>query len=225
MRTLLLGQARENSTRCKSKMVKPFAETTLTDLYLKLLSTLKNSNVWTDVKFAYHPGDTNISNIVKKYDIETIIRNDDSISKNPDISRLQIHHYLKNMDYDYVQIVNGCFPFLQPETIYNIYKKFIDTNCEGLLPVIEFKDWVFNVDPWFPISFTNPNLHGTQLSDPMWRAFHASFIFNRQYLVSSGDFFPIKKGNPYLHKIDIAEYEKIDIDTEEQFLIAEMLYE
>ena len=38
MRTLLLGQARENSTRCKSKMVKPFAETTLTDLYLKLLS-------------------------------------------------------------------------------------------------------------------------------------------------------------------------------------------
>ena len=42
MKIIAVGQARLNSTRCKRKMLRPFANTTLVELAVKRLGNVKN---------------------------------------------------------------------------------------------------------------------------------------------------------------------------------------
>lgn len=212
---ILLSQARQNSTRCKSKMIRPIVgDYTLTDLICDKLETLSEINaeyeLWDDVAFAVWPGDETIYDIVSSYPNITIIERDESsVSNDPDISRAQIHHYLLDMDCR-VQIINSCFPLLSSDLITAIAWTAIRNNQYELLPVIADRDWFFTDISENSKCITNPDMHGTQISTPLYRAFHGSFIFHTSTLKDSGNFFR----GPNIHQIDIPSRERLDIDTE-----------
>jgi len=77
---IILGHARENSTRCPNKMVRPFYnDLSLLDLYLQKLSQLKAENIVDDVIFSAHKKDTYIWQRCQKYGLTILERDDRSV--------------------------------------------------------------------------------------------------------------------------------------------------
>ena len=106
---LLMGTARQKSTRIENKMTRPFGDTTLFKLHCEKLETIKHlkHSPFDDVILALNKKDKILYQQAKDYHITIQDRNYFSASKAT--LPKDIYHYLDNYKQDYVMWINACF--------------------------------------------------------------------------------------------------------------------
>ena len=220
----MVGMARERSTRCKNKMIRDFAGTTIFDIYLNKLidiSTMDNCP-FKDTIIAVNKNDkilwekTSSAKAIKLQE-----RSDSSVA--PDSVLSSNFSFLEDYDENYVMWINGCFPFLKTETVISAAKLFINNaKLKSLHCVKQVKNWFWDGNGK-PMTIRDKTLSRTQHAIPLFESVHCFHIFNRKYLLENCAYWDFTENNPYLHKVD-AGIEFLDIDTELDFLICENLW-
>ena len=200
---------RKKSERVYNKMLRPFANTTLTDIILQKLKKLPNSF------FAGY--EKEFEDKCKKWGVKFIKRDKNSIIIDKPI--IKILSFLKNIDYKYFLIINGCLPFLKIGTI----NEFLSV-CKKHKPLFSIvqRDNFFINSKCKPINFdVKMETINTKLVDPVYEFSHALYFFNKEYFFEHKKYWDWKKVNYYIIKDKL---EVMDIDTERDFKIAQILY-
>ena len=168
--------ARLNSSRMKSKMVRPFADTTLLEIALEKLNRLD----FFDYRFLAVAEEDLIEKVSKYSHIDVLRRNQKSVEPGPHHPMITFEHYTR-VPTEYFFIINSCSAFLSIETIKRAYDLFQETNFRSYISAVETRDWVFNAKGE-PLTHTNPNtLQNTSDGEVFLRATHAFYIANKKY--------------------------------------------
>ena len=222
---ILLGIARESSTRMEDKMLRPFDNTTLFKIYLDKLvkiSRMKTSP-FSRVVLALNKNDRRLWNIATKQHspLEIVERSDFSVGDATQPSDL--FHYLKNYSEDYVIRVNACFPFLTPETIITATNYFKNKpGIKTLTCVKERSNWFWNPETGKPITLSDKSFTTTQQSKPIFESVHCFHILNRKNLLNN-ILWNFEPNDPHLYVVsDSIEF--LDIDTNTEFQICESVW-
>lgn len=214
MKIAAVVAVRKNSERCKNKMLRPFADTTLVDLSLERLSILEGF----DAKyFAAHedeflekPSHPSVSVLKRSHE-----------SANTEVPT-KVHEYLAGVSEDFIMFINACNPFLSAETIDKAVNLFRENRFRTMTSVVKNKNWFYTHDGK-PINNLDPANLSTKTTPPLYEVIHAFHIINKKYFLDNGYYWLNKVDDPHL--FEIPEEENYDIDTEWDFAISEKLYQ
>ncbi len=210
----IIIQARLNSKRCKNKMLRNFANTSLFELQVKKLNYLASENKY-NVYCAV--GEPALNKIVNKYKYIKLIKRN-KISVNSDKIE-NVFDYLGDVEEKYICFVNACAPLLKSKTLIKAINLFNKLELKSLTSVIEKKTWYFNSKAK-PI---NDNSSGnTKDLSPIYECTHNFHIFNRKFFIKNKKYWNNKKNDPYLFNVNFLE--SLDVDTEEEFIDVEIIY-
>ncbi len=202
--------ARTSSTRCKEKMIRPFSDTSLTDIILKKLS-----NIDANVFFAGY--ESIFKEKCQLNSVPFIQRTKESAENND--SQAQICNFLYDQPYEYFLLVNACLPFLKTESI----SKFLDICAEDDKPkfaVLSKKNYFTDANGK-PYNFDYDVVLDTKKVSPVNEFAHTFYFFKKSYFVEHGRFWDWKD----VRYIEIDDnIEVFDIDTEDQFKTAEAIW-
>ena len=203
--------ARTTSTRCKQKMIRPFGDSTLTDIFLKKLSKV-GDNIFFG---GYEPI---FKDKCQLHGIPFIQRTKESATV--DEPAAKIYEFLFDQPYKYLLQVNACLPFLKSESIV----RFLETCIEDDKPkfaVFRKNNYYTDINgkPYnFNSSLTTIN---TKNVSPVNEFAHVFYFFEKSYFVENGWYWDWND----VRYIEINEsIEMFDIDTEEQFKMAEAMW-
>lgn len=215
-RVIAFGNARLASTRCPGKMLRPLADTTLTDLALERLSALRGFD---GVYFAaYEP---ELQQRVGHYPNVTLIErsHESAHTCNPITT---VHDYLQDLDFDYAFWINSCHPLLRPETIEAALTVFrSDPAMKSLTAVCKTHNWFYALDGT-PINNVDPTCIDTKRTPPLYEVVHAFHCFRKTHLFATASYWNNLPGDPHLFEIE--PIEAVDVDTESDFLVAAATY-
>jgi len=225
MKLILVGAARENSFRLPHKMIRPFADTSLFEIYVRKLDYIaKNSKLFNRVIVAVNKNDKTLWDMASKMEnIELKARDNQSISqKFNGISETQ--SYLKDYEEEWVLNVNGCFPFLKINTIEEIASFYMKNNhIHSITCVKERYNHFWEIDSHKPINNKNATVLSTSLLPPVLENVNHILIYNKNYMFEHECYWDYTDNNPYLYIVTNNE-ETLDIDTKMEFDICEGLY-
>lgn len=210
---LFVVQARTNSERVPAKMVKPFADTCLFEIFLV---KIKESNIPLD-QFYASVCDKELIDLCDKHSINVFERSMES--RNAENDLVQMYEWWdKFPQFKYAVLFNPCLPFLSVDTINRFVDSYTDSPHDGLFGAMEKKQYYWNkegdmITPW-PEGVTIMN---TKIVEPTLEAAHALYAGRLDLIGEAkwmGDF---TKNNPALFSME--EFECLDIDYEWQFEI------
>ena len=219
---LILGTARQQSSRIPTKMTRPFADKSLYEIYVQKLETIK-SITGLPTAIAINKHDSIIWSLTKNTTLEIIERNDESVAQGIS-KRSEELHFLADRDECNIVWINGCFPLLNPTTVMEIIK-FFQNSCEirSLHCIKKVNNWFWD-DDHNPVNNSDPSCVSTQGCPPLYESVHLLHIFSRVMLLEQDRYWPLERNDPYLYLVgDKIEY--TDVDTETDFLFAEWLYQ
>lgn len=222
MKLLLLGTARERSSRVKNKMTRPFAGSSLYEVYLKKFETItKREHPFDNIGMAINRNDKILWAMSENTKVPIIERNDESVTGIR--KRSEELHFLEDMEEDYVMWVNGCLPFLKPETIIKAATFFKSANGDiKSLTCVKYRyNWFWDSETKEAINNKDPKCVSTQGSPPLLETVHAFHIFSRQNLLENDSYWNLEKNDPYLYVVQ-DDIEFLDIDTELDFKVCEI---
>ncbi|SVE16628.1 uncharacterized protein METZ01_LOCUS469482, partial [marine metagenome] len=125
-------------------MLRPFADTTLTDIVLKKLATFGENSF-----FAGYEGE-----FKRKCDdigVSFVQRTKKSVSI--DEPQIEYLSFLREVNYDYLLIVNGCLPLLKVETITKFLNEVVSNGLNPSSVIIKRSNYFFGKDK-LPINFS-----------------------------------------------------------------------
>jgi len=139
----------------------------------------------------------------------------DSCLDSPDTKGTDIiASFLKDIEADIYLITHVTQPFTKIDSLEFALRKVISEGYDSAFSAVELQDYC-----WYqgkPVNYDINNLVPTQQLEPVYMETGAFYIFKREVFESSqrriGD-------NPYMYIVD--RFEAIDIDTREDFNIAE----
>lgn len=203
---------RKQSQRCPNKLLRPFAGTTLTDIVLSKLAYFGSK--------AFFAGyEDEFKSKCNNYNVQFVMRDQNSV--NIDGPIVEILSFLKKMDFEYLLIVNACLPFLSINSIESFLRNCVDSDYQPAFSVIARHNFFINSkrEPLnFDLSMKTIN---TKAVDTIYEFAHALYFFNKDYFFQHGRYWDWKDVKFIeLHN----KMEVIDIDTEEDFKIAEEIY-
>ncbi|MBI2173717.1 MAG: NTP transferase domain-containing protein [Candidatus Omnitrophica bacterium] len=203
---------RIQSQRCPNKMLRPFADTTLTDVILEKLS-----QCGADAFFAGNGQE--FRDKCARYAVPYLSRT--SRSAEIDGPIVEILSFLRQVDFEHLLIVNGCLPFLKLGTIQHFLKECLANDCQSSFGVIRRQTHFLRLSRE-AVNFNpeDPTIN-TKTVEPILEFAHALYFFNREYFLAHGAYWNWKTVR--LIELD-SGLELFDIDTEEQFKLAEALW-
>lgn len=219
---LLYGTAREGSTRVKNKMTRPFGNTTLFDLYMKLFEEVQKSNhLFSNIFMALNKNDKILWDKAQSYNVKIQERSD--FSAHGAESMIDLYHFLAEYNESHVMWVNGCFPFLTPKTILNACELFMNNNViKSMHCVKERQNWFWLPDSCKCLNVSSTDI-ATQDSKPIYESVHCLHIHNRKYILETNALWSFSHNDPYLYVLpDSIGF--LDIDTETDFEICEAVW-
>lgn len=125
-----------------------------------------------------------------------------------------LSHFLKDIQADIYVLTHVTQPFTKADSIRLALSKVISGQYDSAFSAVEIQDYC-----WYqgkPLNYNLDNLITTQNLEPVYMETGAFFIFKREVFEQTGR--RIGK-NPYMFLVD--QFEKIDIDTAEDFQLAE----
>ena len=208
----IFSYGRTQSQRCPNKMLRGFDQTTIADILLK-----KFSEIGGNTFFAGHDQEFKIK--CEEHGVDFVQRTLKSVTI--DEPQTECLSFLHDVEYDYLLLVNGCLPFLKQETILKFLDDVVDSDLKSASAVIKRKNYFFDLDKKslnFPGNLKNLN---TKTVEPIYEFANALYFFNRDYFLKNGRYWDWET----LRLIDLENtIEVIDIDTEEDFFIAESIW-
>ena len=212
-------QARLGSQRVPGKMLRPFANTTLTEI---LFDKLIKSKVISPNNIYFSAHEKELKDVAKKHNINIFNRTEQSAnSEGEPLS--EIYEWHNQLPYKYVILINACNPLLKIETIDKFIESFIDSDKEGGFAVFEKKTYYWDKNGKSITDWGDLTIMNTKFVEPIYEAAHCLYA-SRLDIIKDGHWmdtnYPPK---PKLFIMD--ELETFDIDYEWQFKIGEQLYE
>jgi CMP-N-acetylneuraminic acid synthetase len=216
---LILGTARESSSRIENKMTRNFLDTNLYEIYLKKLESLSSQY---KVVMAINKNDTKIWDLTQNTSLEVIERNDKSVAKGIS-TRSEELHFLKDRPETHILWVNGCLPLLKVELIKQIADFYFLNDIDSLHLVKKRTNWFWDIDK-NPINNTDPKCVSTQGCPYVYESVHAIQLFNKENLLTNNSYWNYTDDkDPYLYEVEDS-LDFFDIDSEFEFQLAEKLY-
>jgi CMP-N-acetylneuraminic acid synthetase len=215
----LIVQARLGSQRCPNKMIRPFANSTLTDI---AIDKVLGSKVLPKENFYLAVHEPELISIGKNRGVNVFERSEKS-ANSEGTPMTEIFEWWDKLPYKYVLMLNACCSLLTTETVDSFIKHYLQTDSDGLFGVIEKKNYFWNtngelITPWPDgEAILNTKMVGTTLE-----AAHCLYAGSMPALgenIWMGDY---TLNNPELFVVP--EEETFDVDYEWQFGIAETLY-
>ena len=210
--TAIISFGRKQSERCKNKMLRDFNTTTLTDIMLEKLGSSKFETFFAGF-------DEEFRNKADKHGVQFLQRTEKSSIIDEPIA--EILSFLQDINHENILLVNPCLPMLKLNTIESFLESCIEHGEEASFS-ISLENNYFMMDENTPINF-DPNLKTINTKDVngIYSFSHALYYFNREYFLSNGRYWDwnkvrfVKMGN---------KYELFDVDTENDFIMAEALF-
>jgi CMP-N-acetylneuraminic acid synthetase len=125
-----------------------------------------------------------------------------------------IEHFLRDVKADIYVLTHTTQPFTKPQSIETALSKVLNEGFDSAFSAVEFQDYC-----WYqgkPLNYSPDNLVTTQNLEPVYMETGAFFIFKREVFEATGRRIGRK---PYMYIVD--QFEQIDIDTAEDFALAE----
>lgn len=203
--------SRISSARCPNKMIRPFHDTTLTDIFLGKLARLKNNIFFAGYEEVFKEK-------CKAQGVPFVQRSRESALA--DEPAAKIYEFLKSVPYEYVLQVNACIPFLRTNTIVD----FLESCASDRRPSFAVKrkrNYFVNIDG-SPINWkSNITTINTKSVDPVYEFAHVFYFFKKEHFLKTGWYWDWNE----VRYIEIPDgMETFDIDTEEEFFMAETLW-
>lgn len=200
-----------NSERVKNKNIKPFKNGKPLCFYI--LETLKKvSNI--DEIYVYCSNEK-----IQEYLPEGIkyLRRSESL----DHSTTKINEVLKSfandIDSDVYVLTHVTAPFLRVQTIEECINNVVDNQYDSAFTVEKIQTFLWENGK--PLNYELNNIPRTQDLTPLYAETSGLYIFNKDIIINHnkriGD-------NPFIK--EISKIEAVDIDNEEDFIIADALY-
>lgn len=223
----LICPMRENSTRVKDKMLRPFGhgydedgtyDICLASYALNTLNLIAQSenNPFSRIAVAINPKDEKLFNLARMYKrIEIIERDDDSVSNEKE-TVAKIHSYLKKIDNEYIMFMNACMPFIKANTYIKWGTFFRKSPYISFMPVLKRRNYFFNVETKELITKMNPKVTSTTAMNATYECIHSGFGFRRERIFEEDRYWSLTPYDPYLMACQDSK-EWLDIDEEWQW--------
>ena len=206
-------------------MIRPFGDTSLFEIFLNKLDTIATmDHPFNNIIVAVNRNDKTLWDMSKHaHNIEIVERDDESVTtKFTSIAKTQ--SYLKNFNEEYILNVNGCFPFLRPETIIQIGEFFMERdNIKSITCARERYNHFWREDNHNPINNVDPTCLSTRLLPPILENVNHILVYNREYMFKNDCYWDYTDNNPYIYIVPDNE-ECLDIDTPLEFDVCESIY-
>lgn len=212
-------QARLSSKRIPKKMIKPFAGTTLTDIFLKKIKQCKSFPIQNFYLSVYEP---ELIDIGCKNEVNIFYRSKDSAESEGTPMSL-MYEWWDKLPHKYVVLINACVPFLKPETIDSFVSAYASSSADGMFAVMEKKNYFWNQEKDLLTPLTE-DVMNTKTVQKTYEAAHCLYAGKLTKIGSGiwmGDF--NKPGDIELFSVE--EAETLDIDYPWQFDLCEKLWE
>ena len=213
----VLVQARMGSQRVPGKMLRPFAETTLTDI---LFDKLTQSTILPKSNIYFSAYEDELKEVGAKHNINIFHRSKDSAFAETDMKL--IYEWHDKLPFKYVVLISACNPLLTIETIDGFLKSFIESDKEGAFAVFEKKTYYWDQQGKPITDWKNASIMNTKLVDPIYEAAHCLYA-SRLDIIEKG-YWMDTNYPPQPELYVMKELEAFDIDYEWQFQLGEQLY-
>lgn len=210
--------ARLQSSRTKSKMVRPYCGTDLLEIALEKLDGLD---------FFEHRylavAEEELACKADRYpNVEVLHRKQEAVAPGPHPPLTTFEHYTR-IPTEYFFVINSCAAFLSVDTIRHAYDVFQETDYRSYIAVERTRDWLFSAEGEALTHRDPGGFQNTSDGDYFLRATHAFYIANRDYFAANdGQLWTLQRDDPYL--IEMPGQEAIDVDTDLEFEVSEYLY-
>ena len=213
----VLVQARMGSQRVPGKMLRPFAETTLTDI---LFDKLTQSTILPKSNIYFSAYEDELKEVGIKHNINIFHRSKDSAFAETDMKL--IYEWHDKLPFKYVVLISACNPLLTIETIDGFLKSFIESDKEGAFAVFEKKTYYWDQQGKPITDWKNASIMNTKLVEPIYEAAHCLYA-SRLDIIEKG-YWMDTNYPPQPELYAMKELEAFDIDYEWQFQLGEQLY-
>ncbi len=221
---ILVGMARESSTRILSKMTRPFCDTTLYEIYLKKFEEIMAmKHPFSKIIMAINKNNKTLWELSRNTTIEIAERDDYSVEANT-VMPSEIQKFLSKYKENFVLNVNGCCPFLKPETIIKLADYFIQNeSIKSITCVRKRANHFWDMDTHKPINNIDPTCLNTKALKPIYENVNSMLVYSRKRMLETNSYWDYTKDHPHLYVLP-DDIECLDIDTESEFKICETLW-
>lgn len=213
----IIIQARLSSQRIPQKMIKPFAGTTLTDIFLEKIKKCESFPLSNFYLSAY---EEELVEIAEKHGVNIFRRSEESaMSEGTPMSLMYEWH--NKLPHKYVILINACVPFLKPETIDAFVEAYLKTEKTGMFAVMEKKNYFWNNTGKIltPLTEDVMNTKTVQVTYEAAHCLYASRLDTIKDGIWMGDFM-----EDQIELFPVEEKEVFDIDYQWQFDLCEKLW-
>lgn len=221
---LLVGCAREKSSRVPYKMVRPIGKTCLFEIFVRKLEEISkiSDSPFSEVVIAVNRNDKKLWEIANKSFLRIVERDDKSVATNTR-SLSDIYNFLGGFNQKYFMLLNGCMPFVKIDTIIDAAKFFKNNDDVKALTCGKYTyNFIWDEAKHRPVNNPDDNNFSTASVNPFLQEVHAFHISDRQFLLDTGKHWNYGKFDPYIYTVEDS-IEFMDVDTELDFMIIECL--
>jgi CMP-N-acetylneuraminic acid synthetase len=215
----IIIQARLSSKRIPKKMIKDFAGTTLTDIFLQKVKQCKSFPM---NNFYLSVCEPELVNIGKKYDVNIFNRSKESADSEGTPMSL-MYEWWNKLPHTYGILINACVPFLRPETIDLFVEEYIRCSNDGMFAVMNKKNYFWNKDGSLLTPLTE-DVMNTKTVGVTYEAAHCLYA-GRLDKIGKGIWMGDFNNTGEIKLFPIEEREALDIDYPWQFELCEKLWE
>lgn len=204
--------ARKQSQRCPNKMLRPFGDTTLTDIVLSKLQQLGDMSFFSGFEPEFQEK-------CRQAGVRFVQRSEKSVTIDGPI--VEILSFLKDLEFDYFLIVNACLPFLTSASISQFLAECQTGGFKPAFAVVKRNNFFIDEERR-PLNFhLNLKTINTKTVQPVYEFAHALYFFKKDYFFTHGRYWDWQEVR-FIETGD--KIELLDIDTEEDFQLAEDVY-
>ena len=199
------------SSRCPNQMIRPFHSTTLTDIFLSKLARLERNVFFAGYEEVFEEK-------CRQHRVPFVKRT--RKSSLTDFPASEIYSFLRDQPHEHLLLVNACVPFLRTKTILDFLES-CQSDARPAFGVLRTKNYFVHLNGQ-PINFdTNLMTINTKAVTPVNEFAHVFYYFHKEYFVKTGWFWDLNE----VRYIEIPDgLEIFDIDTEEEFFMAETIW-
>lgn len=211
-------QARLGSQRIPQKMIKPFAGTTLTDIFLEKVKQCKSFPIENFYLSVHEP---ELKDIGYNHEVNVFYRSKRSANSEGTPMTL-MYEWWDRLPHKYVVLINACVPFLKPETIDAFIEAYKNCDADGMFAVMHKKNYFWDQTEAL-LTPLSEDVMNTKTVGVTYEAAHCLYAGRLDKIgegIWMGDF--NKPGDIKLFPVD--EKEVLDIDYPWQFELCEKLW-
>ena len=211
----VIVQSRLNSERVPRKMLRPFGGITLFENVINIIQKTKlaKDNFYVSVY------EQELKDIAENKGIKIFNRSEQS-AESEAISVRELFEWWDKLPFTYVIMVNGCCPFLKPETIDDFIETYLKSDNDGMFGVVEKRNYYWNKIGELITKWPNDEGMNTKRVESTYEAAHCLYASRIDIIRKNmwmGDLNDIR-----IYPIN--EFEAFDIDYKWQFEMAEAMF-